>query len=267
VKFIYIVGIAVLLGILAAFWFARSEDETNAMSVPAVSDDLDASRQMGGNAETPQQQGSRQNVAPSIESTSGREVGSGSAMADPPGEGVPSASATEQAALRDATEIIPGQPAGTRSSEPSAIDKTSCEAAAKTLKESWRIFDVTPTQVVIYARNPSPPPNSRPSAFDVLKARLLAPLCSGGSAFNQDYAATMEFVAISPDSHVRILLGDHWISDGTVLSQLSESEQEFFANSFIQVRRRLGPGNGANLFREEFERQLARNPGGLIGEP
>jgi hypothetical protein len=45
----------------------------------------------------------------------------------------------------------------------------------------------------------------------------------------------MEFVAISADSHARILVGDHWISDGTVLSHLSEPDQEFFANSFTNA--------------------------------
>lgn len=260
-KFIYIVGIAVLLGIVAAWWFTGSEDETNAMPVPAVSSDFDASQQTSGNVETLQQRGSRQPVTPPTESIAGRDVGSGSSMAAQAGKVTLSAPQTERVALRNPTETIAGQPANTQSSQPSAIDKTACEAAAKTLEESSSIFDVTPTVAVHYARNRSPVPYAGPSAFDVLKARLLAPLCSGTSAFNQDYQAEMEFVAISADSHVRILVGDHWISDGTVLSNLSERDQEFFPNPSMQARR---DGAGPNMSRESFERQFAKNPRALL---
>lgn len=230
------------------------------MPVPAVSSDLDASQQMGGNAETLQQQGPRQDVTPSREPTAGRDVGPGSAMAPPDRRVTLSAPESEQVALRNATETIPGQPADTKSSQPSAIDKADCQAAAKTLEESWGIYDLTPTLAIAYGPNRSPVPNAAPSGFTVLKERLLAPLCSGTDAFNQDYQAQMEFVAISTDSHVRILMGDHWISDGTVLSNLSEQDQEFFAN-FFQTRRR---GVGLNMSRETFERRLAQNPGALI---
>jgi len=262
-KSIYIVGMAVLLGIVAAWWFTGSEEETNAMPVPAVSGSFDASQQMGGDAETLQPQGSRQPVTPPGESTAGRDIGSGSAMAAPAGKVSLSAFGTEQGALRNATETIPGQPADTRSSQPSEIDKAACEAAARTLEESRMIYDLTPTLAIAYGGNRPPDPHAAPSAFTVLKARLLAPLCSGTSAFNQDYQAEMEFVAISTDSHVRILMGDHWISDGTVLSNLSEQDQEFFAK-FFQARRR---GAGPNSSREDFEKTLARNPSGLLPGP
>jgi len=260
-KIIYAVGIAVVLGIVATWWVSGSGDETNAMPVRGVSSDFDASQQMGGDVETLQKQGSPQPVIPPRESTAGRDVGSGSAMAAPAGKVALSAPQTEQVALRNATETIPGRPAGTQSSQPSAIDKSACEVAANTLEESSSIFDVTPTVAVHYARNRSPLPYAGPSGFDVLKARLLAPLCSGTTAFNQDYQAEMEFVAISADSYVRILVGDHWISDGTVLSNLSERDQEFFPNSQIQARR---DGAGPNMSRESFERQLARNPRALL---
>ena len=262
-KFIYPIGIAVLLGIVAVWWFTKSEDETNATPVPAVSSDLHASQQMGGNAETLQQQGSPQDVTPSREPTAGRDVGPGSATAIPASKVTLSAPETEQVVLRDATETIPGKTADTKSSQPSAIDKTACEAAARTLKESSMIYDLTPTLAIAYGTSRSPDPNAAPSGFTVLKERLLAPLCSGTGAFNQDYQALMEFVAINTDSHVRILMGDHWISDGTVLSNLSEQDQEFFAN-FFQTRRR---GAGPNMSRESFERRLAQNPGALIAGP
>lgn len=125
---------------------------------------------------------------------------------------------------------------------------------------------LTPTQAVVYAQNRSPVAHTPTSAFTVLQERLSVLLCSGSDAFSQDYAAEMEFVAVSPDSHTRILLGDHWISDGTVLTQLSEADQAFFTNSFIQRHRQLGPGPGKNLFRADFERKLAQNPRGLIAE-
>jgi hypothetical protein len=260
-KFVYSVGIAVLLCIVAAWWFTRPEDETSAKSVPAVSSDFDASRPMAGNIET-QQRGSRQQANPSSESTAGRDAGSGSAMAASAGNVTLPASGTEQVALRNATETIPRQAEDTPSSQPSAIDKTACNAAARTLEKSWRIYDLTPTLAISYGGLPPASP-ATPSGFTVLKQRLLAPLCSGTDAFNEDYQAQMEFVAISTDSHVRILMGDHWISDGTVLTNLSEQDQEFFAN-FLQRRRR---GAGPNMSREAFERTLAKNPNGWPSEP
>jgi hypothetical protein len=261
-KFIYSIGLAVLLCIVAAWWFTGSEDQTNVLPVPATSSDFDASRQMDGNIET-QQQGSRQQATRSNESTAGRDGGSGSAMAAPAGNLTPSASGTEQVALRNATQTLPGQLADSKSSQPSEVDKTACDAAARTLGESWRIYDLTPTLAIAYGGNRPASPYAAPSGFSMLKQRLLAPLCSGSSAFTQDYQAQMEFVAISTDSHVRILMGDHWISDGTVLTNLSEQDQGFFAN-FLQVRRR---GAGPNMSREEFERTLAKNPNGWPSEP
>ncbi|MBC7855382.1 MAG: hypothetical protein IAF94_18295 [Pirellulaceae bacterium] len=271
-KSIYTIGIAVLFGIVVAWWLIESEAETNATPVPAVSSDFDASRQMGGTVETLQQQGSQQQVTPSRESAAGRDVGSGSAMAVPAGQvalSAPasaqvnlSASGTEQVALRNATETSSAQPADSKSSEPSAIDKTDCEAAAKTLDESLSIFDVTPTLAVWYAWSP-PYPNAGPTGFDWLKARLLPPLCSGTTAFDQTYPAKFEFVAISMDSHVRILVGDNWISDGTVLSPMSESDHQLLANA-LAGRRLQGIGSGRNTSRESFERTLARNPRWLI---
>jgi hypothetical protein len=76
----------------------------------------------------------------------------------------------------------------------------------------------------------------------------------------------MEFVAISADSHARILVGDHWISDGTVVSQLSPADQEFFADSFIHARRRH-VSRGMNMPRESFERKLANSPRDLLLAP
>jgi len=262
-KFIYIVGTAVLLGIVAAWWFTGPGDETSPIPVPAVSSGFDASPQTGGEVETVQQPGSPRRVIPSEESTAGGDVGSGSAMPAPAGNVALSASGTERVALRNATEILPVQPADNNSSQPQEIDKTTCKASAKTLEESWRIYDLTPTLAIAYGGSRSPYPHAAPSGFVVLKERLLAVLCSGTSAFNQDYQAQMEFVAISTGSHARILMGDHWISDGTVLSNLSEQDQEFFPR-FLQGRRR---GAGPNTSREEFERKLARNPNGWLPEP
>ena len=142
-KLIHAGGIAVLLGIVAAWWFTKSEDETSAMSEPAGSSDFDASQQTGANVATLPQQGLRKPVSPSIESTAGRGAGSGSAIAAPGSNPSVSAPRSEQIALRDATETIAGQLAGSKSSQPTEIDKTACEAAAKTLEESSSIFDVS----------------------------------------------------------------------------------------------------------------------------
>jgi hypothetical protein len=261
-KWIYTLGLAALLGILAAWWFRAAEE-----SVPAVSNDIDATRHTAGNAGTMQRNESRQSAARSSGAAAGSDVESNDSRAVSAGKANLPTLGTDRAAQRDTPETIPKKTAITESSQPSEIDKTACQGAARTLDESSSIFDVTPTQAVWYSRSRSAGPHSPPSAFTVLKARLLGPLCSGSSAFNRDYEAQMEFVAIGTDSHVRILLGDHWISDGTVLSQLSEADQAFFANSFIQVRRRIGPGPGKNVLREDFERLLARNPRQLMASP
>jgi hypothetical protein len=273
-KFIPTVGIAVLFGVLVAWWLIESEDETNAMPVPAVAGDVDASREMADNGETPQRQGSRQPVTPSGESTAGRDVGSDSGSAAPAGDVIhsppgaeqvyPSAPGTEQIVLRSTSETIPGRAADSKSSQPSALDKTDCEAAAMTLEESWSIYDLTPTLAIAYAGGRSPHPYAAPSGFSMLKERLLATLCSGTSAFNRAYPAQMEFVAVSTDSHARILVGDHWISEGTVLSPLSESDQQLLTDS---VMSRRNTGRGPNGSREEFERKLARNPNGWSPGP
>jgi hypothetical protein len=260
-KLIYAVGITVLIVVLVAWRYSELEHKTNTIPNPATSSDVDASPQMGGNVETPQHQESQRPVPSSRDLPAGRDVGSDGAMAaDQVASSVPD---TGQAALRNTTETTPGQSADTNSSQPSATDKSDCQAAAKTLNESWSIFDVTPTQAVAYAGSRSPYPDATHSGFSELKARLLAPLCSGTSAFNQAYAAQMEFVAISPDSHVRILVGDHWISDGTVLSPMSEADQQILANLISQRRRRTG----LNMSRESFERRLAHNPRALIAGP
>ncbi len=258
-KFIYMAGIAVLLAIAVAWWFFGSEDQAIAIPGPAVSSGFDARQQMRGNAESPQQQGPGEPVTAPRESAAGHDVGSESAMAPPVGKAPLLKPADEQVALRNAAEAIPGQPADTKSSQPSAIDKTDCEAAARTVDESLTIFDVTPTKAYQYAWSP-PYPNAGPSGFDALRARLLAPLCAGTIAFDPAYPVRMEFVAISIDSHVRILVGDNWISDGTVLSPLSDDEQERLSN--LLQRRRNGPGPDSS--RESFERRLAEDPRALI---
>jgi hypothetical protein len=258
-KFVYTVGIVVMLGIAAAWWFSESEDQATAIPGPAVSSGFDARQQMRGNVESTQKQGTGEPVAASRESTAGQDAGSDGAMAAPAGEVPLLKPGVEQVALRNAVETIPGQPADTKSSQPSAIDKTDCETAARTLDKSLTIFDVAPTKAYQYAWSP-PYPNAGLTGFEYLRARLLAPLCTGTIAFDPASAVRMEFVAISIDSHVRILVGDYWISDGTVLSPLSDEEQESLSNA-IQ-RRRNGPGPDRS--REIFERQLAQDPRSLI---
>lgn len=257
-KFIYTAGIAVLLAIAVAWWFSGSEDQAIAIPGPAVSSGFDASQPMRGNAESPQQQGPVEPVTASRESTAGHDVGSDSAMAAPAGKAPLLNPGVEQVALRNAAEAIPGQSADTKSAQPSA-DKPDCESAARTVDKSLTIFAVTPTKAYQYAWSP-PYPNAGPSAFDDLRARLLAPLCTGTIAFDPAYPVRMEFVVISIDSHVRILVGDNWISDGTVLSPLSDDEQEYLSNSL--QRRRNGPG--PDWPREIFERRLAQDPRALI---
>jgi hypothetical protein len=100
----------------------------------------------------------------------------------------------------------------------SDIDKTECEAAARTLKESRSIFDLTPTFVVHYSRGDPSQPISPGSGFLVLKEALLGRLCTGVSAYDPAYSAEFEFVAIGETAHARIVVGNHWISDGTILS-------------------------------------------------
>jgi hypothetical protein len=263
---IYTVGTAILLVVVAALWLAGSEDEARTLRGPAISSDSDGGRRIGGNAENPPQERSPPEVTASKESSVGGVELVGT-IAGPTGVDVSSAAGSERVALRGATQAIPDQIAGAKSSHPAEIDKAGCEATARTLSEAWSIFDLTPTQAVVYARSRSTDLHASPSAFSVLQARLLAPLCSGSSAFNRDYEAQMEFVAIGTASYARILVGDHWISDGTVVSQLSETDQAFFANSFIEVRRQTGPGPGKNMFREDFDRRLAQNPRELIAGP
>jgi hypothetical protein len=259
-KIRYMVGTAMLIAIAATWWLSESEDEASSRPVPAWSD-RDADEQSAGKVE------SRQPVTAQKASTAGRDVDSGTAMPAPAGNIGLSAPEAGRVDTHAATEAGAGQTAETRPSPPSAIDKSDCEAAAKTLETSSSIYDVTPSLAVLYARNPSYP-NAPGSGFDQLKARLLAPLCSGTYAFNPaDYVATMEFVAIGTDSHVRIQMGDAWISDGTVLSPLSESEQAYFANSGLQRRREQGIGSGRNMSRAVFERRLASNPDALIAGP
>ncbi len=259
-KLISFVVVAALLCIVAALWFAGSEDEINATQAAEVSSGFDPSRPVDGNAETPQKQGLRQPGVSSEEPAVRRDVGSDSAVSAPTGGVALAAPETGQIAVRDATEAALGQATNAPSAEPPAIDKTACKVAAKTLDESLSLFDVTPTQAIAYGR-PLPFDTYQVNAFTELKARLLAPLCSGTDAFDSGYAVESEFVAISPRSHVRILVGDHWISDGTVLSFLSEADQNFFANSFIQRRRVEG---GPHSSRDGFERNLARNPQSLM---
>lgn len=264
-KTMYTVGIVVLLGIAVTWWLAQSEAVTNQMPVSGASSGLDASPQVDGNGESRRQEASRQPDIPSGGSGAGRDVRSANAAATSGGNVALSTAETGEFSLPVAKERSPGVSADTKSSEPSEIDKTDCEAAARTLEASLAIYDVTPTLAVAYARAN---PNAPTSGFGSLQTGLLAPLCSGTYAFDRrDYAATMEFVAISSDSHVRILVGDSWISEGTIVSPLSEQDQAFFANPSLQRRRQQGIGSGQNVSREVFERRLAQNPRALISGP
>jgi hypothetical protein len=262
-KFTATLVVAALICIVAASWFAEPDEEIDATQAAAVSSGFDPGQPTDGNDETPQQRRLRQPGVPSEESVAHRDVGSDSAISNSPGSVPLAVPGTGQVAVRNATETVPGQATDVPSVEPPAIDKTACEAAAKTLSESLSIFDVTPTQAIWYAR-PRPSDPVQVNAFTHLKARLLAPLCSGTDAFDRAYPVESEFVAISAEAHVRILVGDHWISDGTVLSFLPEADQNFFGGSILQ-RRRAGPG--PNVARDSFERQLARNPQSLLVGP
>jgi hypothetical protein len=252
-----------LLCIVAALWFARPEDEAHATQGAAVSSDFEASQQTGGNDDPPQRQGLRQRDIPSEESTARRDVGSDSATSTPIGKVPPAASETAQTTASRAAPGIGDQTSRATDPEPPPIDKTDCEAAARKLRGALALFDVTPTKVIQYGsgRPPDIPPVE--SAFTDLKTRLLAPLCSGTDAFDSAYPVESEFVGIGADAQVRILVGDHWISDGTVLSFLSEQDQNFFSSSYIQRRRQLERGRP----RDGFERLLARNPQSLIAGP
>lgn len=247
-KLISFVVLAALLCIGAALWLTESEDGIDATHAPGVSSDLDSSQLKGGNGEAPQQRGSRQPGVTSEESTARREVGSDSAISASPGGVALAAPETGQVAVRNATETRLGQLKDVPSVEPPPIDKTACEAAAKTLSESLSLFDVTPTHAIAYGR-PRPFDLYQVTGFTHLQAKLLAPLCSGTDSFDAGYAVESEFVAISTTSHVRILVGDHWISDGTVLSFLSEADQNFFAGPFLQGRR-ARPGPFSRILRE-----------------
>jgi hypothetical protein len=159
--------------------------------------------------------------------------------------------------------------AATAESETSAsasdIDKAKCEAVARTLRESWSIFDLTPTFVVHYSRgNPAQPvlPLHPNSGFAVLQRALLGQLCNGESVYDPAYPAEFEFVAISETEYARIIVGNHWISDGTILSQLSESAYILLTTGFVQWRRR--PGQGPNIRREVFDQMLAKRPQALF---
>jgi hypothetical protein len=259
-KLIATLAMAVLVCIVAALWFAESANETRPPQVSAVSSDFEASHPMAGSGESPQREGLRQRLLPSEESTARLESGSGSATSIPVSSAAAAPPRTEPAS---APKAGLGQTTGTTSPEPPPIDKTTCEAAARTLSESLTIVDVTPKKIVFYGSGLSPGPPPANSAFTELKKRLLAPLCTGTDAFDRAYPIQSEFVAISKDAYVRILVGDHWISDGTVLSFLSEADQGFFSNSFIHSRRQREPVRS----RESFERQLARKPQSLIGGP
>lgn len=264
-KLVSIVG-AIVLCILAARWIVGREDVGTAGQSTADVDGAGAGQHAEGGgpalqrpqARTPGMPSERFSTYPESEPESEREPGS---------DAVRNASTSTAAAARDPSPLAASNAAATETAvgpgklqtESRPIDKSACEAAARTLKASESIFDLTATHAIHY--KPSRP-GDRPSAGNDLRARLLAPLCSGAEEFDSTYPVESQFVAISADSYVRIFVGDHWISDGTVLTFLSEDDQNFFGDSYIQ-RRRVGPG--PNTTREKFERQLARNPRALLG--
>jgi hypothetical protein len=275
-KAIYTVGIAALFGIGVAWWVIEREEEGNATPVQ-TSNNLDSNDRSGSGVEQLRQMASTQPEPPSRGSTGNGLDGSGSGAAAPPagqippsthmaGQGTQPSREITQVAESSATMDGLGRLADEKSSAEAPLDKRDCEAAARTLRESKGIFDVTPTLVVHFAWSP-PYPHANRSGFEVLQSKLLGPLCSGNDAFSADYVATLEFVAVSPDSHVRLLVGDSWISDGTVVSPFPPDEYDAFMDPsrITQTRRRQGMGPGANISRESFEKQLARNPLGLIG--
>jgi hypothetical protein len=261
-KVSHAIAMAALLAILGAGWWVASDDTADDAPVAVVSNARGPDSLPVGEAAVPSFHEARVVAAASSERTPAEDTGvAGNPTSTPDGNaGAPAARPQTFANPQDAQPLAK-RTADPDSARPSALDKSACDASAKTLSDSLSIFDLTPTQAIWYAHNPTPPLHAAPSGFDVLKQRLLAPLCTGTEAFNADYAALHEFVAISTDRHVRIFVGDHWISDGTVLSQLSQPEQQFFADSIIQ-RRRAGPG--PNSSREAFERNLALDPRRLL---
>jgi hypothetical protein len=141
-----------------------------------------------------------------------------------------------------------------RTSEPVTpeSDKQACQAVAKTLEESQLLYDVTPTFVVIYGRGSEPVVNPR-SGFVALRDALLDSLCSGTAAYDPSYRAEFEFVAVSATEYTRIIAGNHWVSDGTILSPLPDAAYELLTAGFVQGRRL---GAGPNPTRETFDRWM-----------
>jgi hypothetical protein len=257
-KSIYPVAIAVLLGILATWWFTRPESPASIVSLPASTDDVAAGRTTGGNADPPR----RPDSTPPQPAPVG-QVAHGIDASLPSISNQPATDSTQgsRESAPHAAVANGARPSRAASSTTPDVDKTKCEAAAETLAKSVTLYDLTPTWAIAYGSARAPPPNSPPSGFDVVKAKLSAPLCTGDIAYDPAYPVEMEFVAIGPEAYVRILVGDHWISDGTVLSVVDEEELASLKQPVLGRRARPGP----HLKREAFDRQLARNPGALMG--
>lgn len=264
-KWLATVCVVVLLFAVVASWVGEPESDIDAPWSTATESDAshnledvgeprkERGRQQGGNPFVKSEariDGSTASATPSSMSTSLPLVSTGTITAK--AESVVSDNAIES------TEV---QGKEASSAEPSDSHNDACEAVAKTLREARSIFDLTPTQAVWYSRgrlSETPHPNS---GFILLKQTLLAQLCSGTSAFDAAYEIKSEFVAVSTESHARILVGDHWISDGSILSPLSPAEYAILTGGFV-LGRRSSPG--PNMTREKFDRLLAENPMQLI---
>lgn len=128
------------------------------------------------------------------------------------------------------------------------LDKAFCYNTRAVLAEAWSIFDVNAQQAVWYSTR-------RPMQGSTIQDVLLPRLCSGSTAFEAVSKPGFELVAVSATSNARILLGENWVSDGTVRSTITAAEYSRLARMFV-TRQRQGLGHGANMAVTKFEKIL-----------
>jgi hypothetical protein len=133
--------------------------------------------------------------------------------------------------------------------EESALDKTACYAAAKEVSRSLIFFDVTPALVVWYGARP-------PGHAYEIPHFLASRMCAGNQRYESTLRSTMEIVAVSAASTVRMQVGEFWVTDGTTVTTLTPAQYAVMAKK-LAGRRTQGVGHAANSSRAEFEKRVA----------
>ncbi len=133
----------------------------------------------------------------------------------------------------------------------SALNKEACYTAFDEVKKARWVFDATSTQAVWYSA-------VRPFNGSLLREIVLQEMCAGDRPFDaasEEKETKSELFFVTSKETTKVLIGPYWITDGTVLSRLTEEQYSSVTKILMRGRQDV-IGSGGSLSRELFDKGL-----------